>query len=296
MVAQRAELVDEAVENALGKGPKSSDPYFYYRYQKGLPRLKVQSPGNATRLIRKLKREDLRIDQSVLSQRKDPEQFPELTYLNNQYSKIRIFRDLEFSRSSRSREPQPADGSRTFLGEDGKNLAMVLNRFDLMGNLEALSERLKDADGTISRVSTAVEGNRVQIYLHYKHLRTAVPASRLSDGTVQYMALLSILLHPDPPPLVCIEEPELGLHPDLLPELAKLLIDASHRMQLIVTTHSDILVDALTEVPESVVVCEKHKGSTVMKRLSGNELSAWLQDDYGLGQLWRKGELGGVRW
>ena len=59
---------------------------------------------------------------------------------------------------------------------------------------------------------------------------------------------------PDPPPLICIEEPELGLHPDLLPKLADHLVTASERTQLIVTTHSDILVDALTERPETVVV------------------------------------------
>jgi len=295
-VANRVEVIDEAIENERPNSPNDKDVYFYYRYQRGHPVLNVQSPGTRPPKKRQLQREDLQIDQSVLSQRKDPEQYPELTYLNTSYSKIRIFRDLEFSRNSRSRGPQPADTSRDFLAEDGKNLAMVLNRFDHLGKLETLNERLTDADGTISRISTAVEGNTVQFYLHYKNLRAAVPANRLSDGTVRYLALLSILLHPDPPLLVCIEEPEIGLHPDLLPEIAKLLIDASHRTQLVVTTHSDILVDALTEVPQSVLVCEKHQGPTTIGRKSAEELSSWLTEDYGLGQLWRKGELGGVRW
>jgi predicted ATPase len=66
-------------------------------------------------------------------------------------------------------------------------------------------------------------------------------------------------------------------------------------MQLIVTTHSDILVDALTKVPEAVVVCEKENGSTRMTRLNSDELSDWLKD-YGLGQIWRRGEIGGNRW
>jgi predicted ATPase len=95
--------------------------------------------------------------------------------------------------------------------------------------------------------------------------------------------------------LVCIEEPELGLHPDILPTVAELLIDASHRMQLIVTTQSDILVDALTETPEAILVCEKHDGSTTMKRLKKEDLSAWLEK-YALGELWRMGEIGGKRW
>jgi predicted ATPase len=104
-----------------------------------------------------------------------------------------------------------------------------------------------------------------------------------------------VLCHPSPPPLVCLEEPELGLHPDLLPGLADLLIEASHRMQLIVTTHSDVLVDGLTKTPEAVIVCEKQEGSTKMTRLSAEGLTQWL-GSYGLGQLWRSGEIGGNRW
>ena len=98
-----------------------------------------------------------------------------------------------------------------------------------------------------------------------------------------------------PPPLICIEEPELGLHTDLIPGIARLLQAASERTQLIVTTHSDILIDALSEDPESVVVCEKHQGQTTMKRLESEQLTEWLER-YHLGELWATGEIGGVRW
>jgi predicted ATPase len=85
------------------------------------------------------------------------------------------------------------------------------------------------------------------------------------------------------------------LHPDILPSVAKLMVEASHRTQLIVTTHSSALVDALTDAPEAVVVCEKEKGSTTMRRLDKDALKVWL-DQYSLGHLWRTGELGGNRW
>ena len=122
-----------------------------------------------------------------------------------------------------------------------------------------------------------------------------VPATRLSDGTIRYICLLAILCHPDPPPLVCIEEPELGIHTDIIPLLATLLKEASRRTQLIITTHSDVLVDELTDMPESVLVCEKEKGCTSMKRLDRERLKGWLEK-YSLGELWRKGEIGGTRW
>ena len=122
-----------------------------------------------------------------------------------------------------------------------------------------------------------------------------IPASRLSDGTLRFLCLLAILCDSDPPPLICIEEPELGLHPDMLPRIADLLVAASERTQLVVTTHSDILVDAMTDHPECVVVFEKHESCTQATRLNGDELSEWLKE-YRLGQLWTRGQIGGMRW
>jgi predicted ATPase len=74
-----------------------------------------------------------------------------------------------------------------------------------------------------------------------------------------------------------------------------MMIAASKRCQLIVTTHSDVLVDALTRTPESVIVCEKKDGKTEMRRLNREKLAQWL-DKYRLGELWLKGEIGGTRW
>jgi predicted ATPase len=70
---------------------------------------------------------------------------------------------------------------------------------------------------------------------------------------------------------------------------------AAERMQLIVTTHSDSLVDELSAVPTAIIVCEKHEGSTTLRRLDSESLSDWLKR-YTLGQLWRTGEIGGNRW
>ena len=120
--------------------------------------------------------------------------------------------------------------------------------------------------------------------------------TRLSDGTLHFICLLTILCHPNPPSLVCIEEPELGLHPDVIPEVAETLIEASKRTQLIVTTHSDMLVSALTEVPDAVLICEKEfDNGTQIRRLDAKRLKKWLKD-YSLGELWTMGELGGNRW
>ncbi len=232
---------------------------------------------------------------SILAQLKDPRAYPELTFLGNEYGKIRFYREWSLGRHSPPRMPQPTDLASDFLQEDASNLAFVLNDLDVRGLKEPIVEKLKSADESITSFSTRVLGGTIQLAFRHAGFREAVSATRLSDGTIRYLCLLAILCHPEPPPLVCLEEPELGLHPDLVVALADLLIEASHRMQLIVTTHSDILVDALSSVPEAVVVCEKESGGTRMKRVNGEQLSAWLKE-YGLGQLWRRGEIGGNRW
>jgi predicted ATPase len=298
MVGQRAELVDEAIENERPEWPGAPDVRFYYRYQRGHPvlNLKTDSLTVDGRAPRQLQREDLALDQSVVSQRKDPDQYPEVTYLGNEYAKIKLFREWNLGRNTQPRKPQPTDLPAEFLREDAANIALVLNDLEHRANLRSmLVEKLRNADESIVDFSAKVLWGTIQPNLHYSGLKSPVPATRLSDGTIRYLCLLAVLCHPSPPPLVCLEEPELGLHPDLLPGLAELLVEASHRMQLIVSTHSDALVDGLTKVPEAVVVCEKRNGSTTMSRRTAAELSAWLKD-YSLGQLWRSGEIGGNRW
>ena len=177
-----------------------------------------------------------------------------------------------------------------FIGPNG-NLSRVKTRFPA-AKRELLS-RLKDLYDGIDDFDVSIEGGAVQVY--FMEGDFVIPATRLPDGTLRYLCLLAILCDPEPPPLVCIEEPEVGLHPDILPKLADLLRAASERTQIIVTTHSDILVDAMTETPQAVVICEKVEGQTRMERLKRDDLAAWLEK-YRLGQLWIQGQIGGTRW
>jgi hypothetical protein len=84
--------------------------------------------------------------------------------------------------------------------------------------------------GEVDDFDVLIEGSTVQVFLQESG-RFTVPATRLSDGMLRFLCLLAILCHPNPPSLVCIEEPELGLHPDILPSLADLLKEASGRCQ-----------------------------------------------------------------
>jgi predicted ATPase len=261
-VGQRFEIVDERVEN---EWPDTGqvEPHFYYRFQKGNPALNVNGH------TRQLRPEEVDPTASILAQRKDPDQYPELTYLGQAFARIRLYREWSFGRYTPPRLPQKADLPTDLLESDASNLGLVLNRLRrdaavkkrLLEALSSLYEGIDDFD-------VQIEGGTVQVFFHEG--RFTVPATRLSDGTLRYLCLLAILCHPSPPPLVCIEEPELGLHPD-------------------------VLVDALTDWPESVLVAEKTQAGTSLARLNPDELAPWLQK-YRLGQLWTRGEIGGTRW
>lgn len=287
-VGQRFEIVDERIENERPASAGHSQPYFYYHFDNGHPTLNVKGES------RVLQHEDIDVERSILAQRRDPDQYPEITYLAETLPKIRLYREWSFGRYTAPRLPQKADLPNDILEPDASNLGLVLNRLRrdpvvktrLLNALKALYDGIDDYD-------VQIEGGTVQVFFHEG--RFNVPATRLSDGTLRYLCLLAILCHPNPPPLVCIEEPELGLHPDVLPTLADLLKEASERCQLIVTTHSDVLVDAMTDQPEAVLVAEKQATSTVLKRLDAEKLRPWLEK-YRLGQLWTRGEIGGTRW
>jgi predicted ATPase len=287
-------LLDEAVEN---EKPTQGNvqPYFYYRYQNGNSIINVVS-GQPERIERRLQREDVNLEHSILQQRRDRYFYPELTFLAEGFLGISIYRDWGLGRSSPSRLPQDPNLPSNVLGEGGWNLVSVIgDLLNLPPTKRDLMEQLRNFYGDIEDVVVNTRMGLGQLYFHEKGLQHPVPATRLSDGTLRFLSLLAILSNPQPPPVICIEEPEIGLHPDIISAVAKLLVEASSRSQIFVTTHSDVLVDALTDTPEAVVVCEKYDGATTLTRLDGEKLKHWLAD-YRLGEIWVSGELGGNRW
>lgn len=289
----RVEVFDEAIEETKPR-QGFEDTYFYYRFQQGDPAINIKDRTGTdygSRPPRRIERHELRPDQSVLAQIRDPELYPELTWLGRQFGQIQILRDWTFGRYTAPRKAQPADLPEDRLLSDSSNLALILNQIEHSYAALDFNKLLKRFFPRFERMSTMLSGGTVQFYLHENGFRTPVPATRLSDGTIRFVALIATLLAPSPPPLVCIDEPELGLHPDAVSLVADLMLDASERMQLIVATHSDALVSALTAEPDAVVTCERIGDGTALRRLDSTKLADWLKD-YALGDLWRMGELG----
>ncbi len=285
-IGGRFQLTDELLEEE-SKLP-DFDEGIYYQWRDGNPVIGINWN------LRKLKPESLKPDVSILAQKRDSEVYQEITDVADWLGQIKLYREWEFGPYSLQRSHARADLPSNALTANGSNLGLIVNSlrrdFD---NYQALLESLKILYPGIREMGTSIESGNVQIFL--QEANGPIPASRLSDGTLRYLFLLVILYDPNPPPLICIEEPELGLHPDMLPTLARLLREASERTQLIVTTHSPILIDALSDTPESILVCEQTEEGATIQRLDADELKPWLEK-YRLGQLWMRGDLGGTRW
>jgi len=139
------------------------------------------------------------------------------------------------------------------------------------------------------------ELNSEQIILKWKQkgCENVFNAAQLSDGTLRFICLATLLLQPEElqPSTIIIDEPELGLHPYTITIFAELVKKVSTRKQIILATQSVELLDHFQ--PEDVVVVDRTKNGSEFKRLDSDKLVAWLEDDYSLGELWNKNLFGG---
>jgi predicted ATPase len=117
-------------------------------------------------------------------------------------------------------------------------------------------------------------------------------ADNISDGTLRFMALSTLLLQPNMPEVIIIDEPELGLHPFAINKLAGLIKKASKASQIIIATQSMNLIDNFE--PEDIVTIDRDGEQSVLNRLDSEELKVWLGDYHSIGTLWNKNVIGGT--
>ncbi|MEK6407702.1 MAG: AAA family ATPase [Acidobacteriota bacterium] len=302
MVGQGVAVVDESIRNERPLSSRKRDVDPFYNFHEGEAVLSVlmlvDKPSASivrTKYTFSKSQGEIHLDESILSQKKG-DVYPEITYLGGVFGKIRTYGELNVGPNTIADFPQRADQPDDFLLENASNLGMVIDDFGQRGvAIGRVVEELKEVYPEVERIITKIRGGTVQVFIKESGLTQPIPANRLSDGTLRYLCFLTILCHPEPPPLICIEEPEIGLHPDVIPKLAQLLMDASVRTQLVVTTHSDTLVSALSDSPQSIIVCERDYEGTHLRRLEPKRMKEWLES-YSMGELWRMGEIGGNRW
>ena len=294
---ERLQVVGEKLENIAPHNSQHGQPRVYLSVEDGYGQVSRGHSGDSEDGGESpVTPHDFPPVKSVMSGLRDSIAFPTLSQTAQRFSSIRVYKNLSVSRDSPMGRPQRTDDEADFLREDFGNLSLVVHNLQGRPAGALMDEYLKRFYEGYERMHSRVFGGAIQLTVNETGMGESMPASRLSDGTLRFIALLAILCHPDPPGLVCIEEPELALHPDAMPILADLLDRASERTQIIVTTHSPDLVDQFTTNPDAVVVCERgFDGDTEFNRLSEDDLREWL-DEYRLAELWKKGVIGGNRW
>ena len=208
----------------------------------------------------------------------------------------RIYHLNDTSLSSPMRKTAKVDDNR-FLRPDGSNLAAFL--YYLHEREEASYSLIRR---TVQRVAPFFDDFRLEplrlkpddIKLEWRHKNSDqyFDASSLSDGTLRFIALVTLFLQPKQylPSVILVDEPELGLHPYAIEMLASLIRAASTNTQVIASTQSSLLLDHLE--PEDVLVANRVGAATQITRLESARLAEWLKD-YSLGQLWEKNEFAG---
>lgn len=224
------------------------------------------------------------VRQSILAQRRAPEVYPEIAKVAAYLEGFRIYRPWDFGPDASIRRSCRPDERDDRLKADLSNLPARIARLNRSPKLKRrLTEAVQTVAPGFNDIIVDPDDGRLRILL--TEGQRNVSASRLSDGTLRFLCLAAILLSPsDGASLIAIEEPELGLHPDMFPTLCDLLNEASAETQLVITTHSTQLVDALTDQAGSVLVCEKPEGTSEIRRLEQSEINRW-QSFGRLGQL-----------
>ena len=212
---------------------------------------------------------------SMFSQITDINATPEVFHMRETIRGWRFYDHFRTDSEAPARIPQL--GTRTpVLHHDGRDLAAALQTIREIGDRDALEEAIDDAfPGSRLRIVVQAD-SRFSVEIQQEGLLRPLSAAELSDGTLRYLLWVAALLTPRPPSLMVLNEPETSLHPDLLPALARRIVQASEQSQVWVVTHADQLINALGEHPDCYFIqLEKNLGQTQIAGQDIMDEPAW---------------------
>ena len=189
---------------------------------------------------------ELTSSESVLAEVREPHRFPELSMLRQELLGWRFYHHFRTDAGSPIREPQVGVIT-PVLSHDGRDLAAAIQTILEIGRADEFSRAV---DAAFPGAVVQIDANpRFEIRMWFPGFQRPFDAVELSDGTLQYLCLLTALLTPRPPSLMAFNEPETSIHPDLLAPLARLFVEASSHTQLVITTHSTALAELVSTAP-----------------------------------------------
>lgn len=204
---------------------------------------------------------DLASFDSMMTHGVDPQLAPELLILRDQMRGWRFYDHFRTDESAAARQGQI--GTRTpILSPDGSDLAAAIQTIIEIGDRDGMAAAIDDAFPD-SSLSVEIIDGRFNLYMKQHGLLRKLSSKELSDGTLRYILLVAALFSPRPPKFLVLNEPETSLHQDLLAPLSRLIATASEVSQILVVSHSDILIEHLeTEIGCQLIQLRKDLSET----------------------------------
>lgn len=212
---------------------------------------------------------------SMLTEYSDPFQAPEILVMRDYIRSWRFYDSFRVDALAPARQVQVGTLT-TVMSDDGSDFVAALQTIREIGDHTGLDEAIHDAfPGTQVRVEQTDHG--MKLLVSQPGMLRDLSAAELSDGTLRYLLLVTALLTPRPPALMVLNEPESSLHPDLLPALGRLIINATRNSQVLVVTHAEPLVQQLADHEDvSLVRLERSFGETICKDANLLDKYGWL--------------------
>lgn len=231
----------------------------------------------------------------ALYQVNDPDRFLIQYAIREAVREIIVYNYIDTTPYSSIRKPMKPSGEKRLLS-DGANLPQVLNtiKINYRRNYQMMIEMLDQINEKFKGFEFHPIGGNIELMLEESGLSRLLHVTHISDGTLRFLCMLSIFYNPDRGKLICIDEPEVGLHPDMILNIANAVKDASTDSQFIIATHSENVLNSFDL--ENIRVFEKNpQNETTVQSFSNEEFRDWY-NEFSPGKMWRAGDLGGNRW
>ena len=265
--------------------------FAYLEFRNGIGQISVRKTSGTIE-VEKYDGGMLSAQELALRQITDPQRYLPSFVVREAINAIAGYSKFNFDKV---RQPAEANDLKRLIST-GENLSQLLSNLNnnYTFQYDKIRECLSDINPNFTGIGYNFFGSRLYLSLREKNLSHAIDALHISDGTLKYMLLLSIFYNPDRGSLIDIDEPESCLHPDMIRSVAKMIKSAAKTSQIIVATHSALLLNAF-ELDDILVFEKNDRNETQIKFYSEEDFED-SKDDLLPGQLWLNGEIGGKRW
>lgn len=282
-------------EQVFTQHKTKKDSFFsYLDFSNGNGKISTKTQDGAI-LLQDYSNNEVSGQELILRQINDPIHYLPTHTLRKAIESIAVYNSFDLGDNSNLRMPAEFSTD-TRLRKSGANFTQILNQLKLnyAFDFERIEETFRNVNPYFKSIEITNLYGQSYLSLREKNMSRAIGALHISDGTLRFLLSECIFYNPLRGSLVAIDEPERGLHPDMIRSIADMMKYAAKQSQLVVATHSPHLLNQFEL--EDILVCEKSEdNSTIIRKVSEADFPGW-KGEFLPGQMWLLGQIGGKRW